>query len=128
MEHKTAYLRVGAGCLFLEIFVVCVVRYQLYARRRKKYLDHVIQLEAQLKFKTLVTTPINNSTDLLADRHLMSVTNVKQLRGAYRHPFEYISPKLYMIDEIVAASEDDSILFVSDENEYREQVREFTVV
>lgn len=68
----------------------------------------------------------------------MSEANVKQLSCAYRHPFEYISPKLYNLsdgelfdffsNETKNQTSNESVLFVQDENEYEKQMREYTVV
>ena len=52
----------------------------------------------------------------------MSDSNILQLQKAYRHPFEFISPKLYTEDELLQfdteVSED--IIFVNDEKVYEE--------
>jgi hypothetical protein len=53
----------------------------------------------------------------------MSASNVTQLERAYRHPFEYISPRLYSLsdDDMIntwqrsKAQTDESMLFVEDE-------------
>lgn len=39
----------------------------------------------------------------------MSATNVKKLKNAYRHPFEYISPLLYRKKEVDFGVEIDEV-------------------
>lgn len=125
MNHKTVFLRVGAAVLILEVLAVFYVKYNLYKKRRQKYLATVKQLEAKAKFNTHAFTPVTQSTDLLPDKG-MSDANIKQLQKAYRHPFEFISPKLYTEDEQLPTEDD--IFFVQDENAYREQVRQYSQV
>jgi hypothetical protein len=53
----------------------------------------------------------------------MSESNVKQLIRAYRHPFEYISPRLYSLNDdelfVIQGKGDESNLFIADDNEYQ---------
>ena len=54
----------------------------------------------------------------------MSEFNIKKLKNAYRHPFEYISPLLYRKKTKTSSNEDDeqelrtAQLFVADEEEF----------
>lgn len=64
----------------------------------------------------------SSSTTILTTEDIveMSEANLRKLRNAYRHPFEYISPLLYsktQITEDLKATE----LFVADEDEYMKQ-------
>jgi len=43
--------------------------------------------------------------------HQMCAANIKQLEKAYRHPFEFISPKLYCADEVLQPT-DQELIFV----------------
>lgn len=72
------------GLVVIEILVCCVIRYKMYRKRRQKY--------SSLPDATTETLEAEGIQQ-------MSESNIKQLARAYRHPFEYISPRLYSLND-----------------------------
>jgi hypothetical protein len=58
--------------------------------------------ETNLRAKSTDSNTLTTAEDLLK----MSDSNLRKLRNAYRHPFEYISPLLYRKSSL----EDDKVL------------------